>query len=299
MRKHRKLLLAILFTGLVVVIVTVTVGEREPSYKGRKLHEWAEIYGSPETYGAGAEDEARQALQHIGTNSVPFLLQWIAYDARPSRARRMAVKIVSRVPLIRSVPTVKNWLFRDDPRLRRAEAAAGAFEVLGPHARAAIPELGRLAGLSTDPGPARRALDALTGIGPLAFPAVLGIVTNSRADACFYAIAAVEEFGTNARPAIPILLRYLTNRELVGVAGETLGHLKSESDTIVCGITNMLPRAEPVFQEWMMTTLADLGPDARGAMPTLVSMLSSTNLGVRKEAAAAIEAIGGKRGVSE
>lgn len=295
MRKRRKFVVAALFLGLAVALVTIATREREPCYKTRKLREWAEIYGSPEVYGAGAEDAARNALQHIGTNAIPFLLRWIAYDARPSRTRRAAVKTVLSIPLLRSVPTVKNWLHRDDPRLRRAEAAAGAFEALGLHARAAIPELRRLAGLSTDPGPARRALDALVGIGPLAFPAVLGIVTNSRADACFYAIAAIEEFGTNARPAVPILLSYLTNRELVGVAGETLGHLKSESDTIVSGITNMLPRAEPLFQEWMMTTLASLGPDARGATPALVSMLSSTNVGVRKEAETAIEAIRGER----
>jgi hypothetical protein len=297
-RKRRKFIFAILCFAAVVAIVTLSVGEREPAYKGRSLHEWAEMYGSPETYGAGAEDEARTALQHIGTNAIPFLLNWIAYDARPSRARLIGMKIVSHVPLIRNVPTVKNWLHRDDPRLRRAEAAAGVFELLGPSAASAVPELSRLAALSTDPGPARRALDALVGIGPLAFPAVLGIVTNSQADACFYAIATMEAFGTNARPAIPVLLSYLTNKDLVGVAGETLGHLKSEAGTIVCGITNMLPQAQPLFQQWMIMTLTDLGPDARGAIPALVSTLSSTNAGVRKEAAAAIEAIGqgnGKR----
>ncbi|MCX6929420.1 MAG: HEAT repeat domain-containing protein [Verrucomicrobia bacterium] len=215
------------FTAAAALIITLC-RDPQPYYNGRSLQEWIKVYARPDWYSPGAQADAEKAIVQIGTNAIPFLVKWIAYKPHPSRTKQFAATIIPMLPLVRDFPPAKHWLYGGDPREFRANAAAEAFDIFGPSASFAIPELAKLAHSSTDPGPADRAVDALANIGPLAFPAVLGVVEDRHAEARFYAVTAIQSFGTNARPAVPILIASLTNSALASAAAETLGHLKLE-----------------------------------------------------------------------
>src|SRR5947208_5523038 len=53
--------------------------EREPAYGGKKLREWLNLYvQSPDRFTDG--QEAAEAVRHIGTNALPWLLKWTNYE---------------------------------------------------------------------------------------------------------------------------------------------------------------------------------------------------------------------------
>src|SRR5260221_13991205 len=78
MRKRRVYLIfwvvGVLLAGTLVAVFTRV---REPEYGGKRLSEWAEeLPWNPEEKPSEAED----AIRSIGTNGIPYLLAWIAYE---------------------------------------------------------------------------------------------------------------------------------------------------------------------------------------------------------------------------
>jgi hypothetical protein len=76
--RSKRVLLLLLAGGAVWALVAIITREREPSYLGKPLRAWLR----EATYGvgdAGSHDQAIQAIRHMGTNAVPFLLEWIDY----------------------------------------------------------------------------------------------------------------------------------------------------------------------------------------------------------------------------
>ncbi len=89
MPKHR-LILGILALGILAALVFFLTRRHEPSYNGRSLSYWVDCYGTP----SGASPSSRQgpgarAINHIGTNAIPFLLEWIQYVPPPQKQRRL------------------------------------------------------------------------------------------------------------------------------------------------------------------------------------------------------------------
>src|SRR5260221_13025832 len=143
MRK-RRVYLILLFVGVVLagVLVAVFRRDREPEYGGKRLSEWVERYGPPEQWhssnGLTAPwfSNVNQAIGHIGTNAVPYLLGWVLYE-QPAWKWQMHYRLGA---ILRATPNRAG--FRDK-RLLRADGATLAFEVLGPGARPAIPVLSK------------------------------------------------------------------------------------------------------------------------------------------------------------
>src|SRR5438876_9254302 len=85
MRKRRFYLLLIAALVLIGVLVAVLSGSREPEYGGRKLSEWVEDY-SPGNLSSLVQTKdasrklAKEAIHRIGTNALPWLLEWIRYE---------------------------------------------------------------------------------------------------------------------------------------------------------------------------------------------------------------------------
>lgn len=52
--------------------------EKEPSYHSRTLSQWLAM----DPY---YEPEVNEAVQKIGTNAIPFLLNWIPFEASPAQ----------------------------------------------------------------------------------------------------------------------------------------------------------------------------------------------------------------------
>ena len=158
MRKRRKALLWTL-TGLLFVLAVVLVStqsprrDNQPVYNGRTLTQWLDVGAhSPNRRVWGLRNdgrgptpeqlnEAAQAVRAIGTNAIPFLLEWISYRANgPQRF----FKGVLGFPL---PGPVRDFLFMT--------VGGGKYEI-----RSDLGELG-FALLHTNALPAREALSKL------------------------------------------------------------------------------------------------------------------------------------------
>ena len=111
--------------------------EREPEYKGRKLSEWIEVQSR--RYPRDLPERI-EAVRHIGTNALPYLLKWIEGAELPKTYTRLdsaAMKLMDR-------ETARRWVRYRQRKFYRAICAQWAFEILGTDAAAARPELIRL-----------------------------------------------------------------------------------------------------------------------------------------------------------
>ena len=137
MQKRRRVILSLIGAGILVgVLAVVFRPAQEPEYGGKRLSYYIEFLGSGNVGGqirrAGMDSPSVEAVNHIGTNAIPFLLRWIRYDQPPWKAK-----------LYSTLNSRFGWdLF--DKREARAEGASVAFWTLGSRAEQAIPELTRV-----------------------------------------------------------------------------------------------------------------------------------------------------------
>jgi HEAT repeat protein len=218
-------------------------------------------------------------------------LRWIAQEPKPSKIKSLVATLLSKYRFGRNLGSVQQWVATRDPWERHADLAMAAFGILGPAASPAAPELAGLATRSTDPAISHRAVDALVKIGPLALPSLLNIVTNHSAAARYYATRSIGILGTNAAPAIPIIILCLTDKAVAGAAFETLGHLKLEPQLVVSSLMLIAHDPDAVLRSWAILTLGDFGQEARRAEPILLAALSDNEMVVRESATNALQII--------
>jgi len=232
----RPRLLWLIFIGVLVLValmVVVVWPDREPSYGGRSLSQWVGFL-APATRPSALE-EAGEAIRHIGTNGLPYLLKWIQHEPRPwKRAlNRVTGGLLGKYDLLEH---------KDETR---AEQTVLAFRVLGPPARGAIPQLIRL------------------------------MSDSNRSWSALRATFAIGSMGTNARPALPALITLLTNTNdgAAGFAMLALGNLKLEPQLAVPALTNCLLSWNYAIRSSAAQALGQFGRDARSAVPALVRAL--------------------------
>jgi len=268
MRKRIAALIAAacLLTG--ILLVALPGRSPEPQYHGRSLSEWlrtAPTAGSPNAL--ALSDEARDAVRHIGTNALPVLLRWISYD--PSQFK------VTLLRLPGALPGSFNPAF-----LHRAEDRAldaqKAFAVLGPGARAAIPELTRLAMTAHHEKRAGRCIEALGRIGPEALPALLAVSTNTAGVARHRAALTIKSYGTNAYSAVPVLIQLLQDPvDSVAIeAAGALGKLNLSASNAVPALDTTLRGTNSFRRAAAAYALAEFGPEAKAAVPQLKQVLA-------------------------
>lgn len=183
--------------------------EDEPSYQGRTVSEWLNDIDQGRW---GAWNEA--PIRAIGTNAIPAYLKWVSYEGGVPQSRiAKLVELVSPA-LGRRLTSWHYW--------GRSNRVREAFRILGPQARAAIPELTRLAQTAippradgSEPGRAPQCIDCLGFIGTDALPGILSLVTNSPPLTRCHAIWKLADFGTNAVAAVPTLRLALTDTDPV------------------------------------------------------------------------------------
>lgn len=162
MRKHRGGLTGLALALTLVTAVWLADRSSEPRYQSRSLSSWLAQCEStlPNTNGIlndppGLLDARRNAIQAcaaMGTNAIPYLLDWLTYEppAIPQRFDWLLTK--AGLGWLRT-PCAKRQL--------RAEQTNFAFEGLGTNAASAIPELGRLV-LAYAPSTRTNGLTAVT-----------------------------------------------------------------------------------------------------------------------------------------
>jgi hypothetical protein len=205
--KRRRVILCLSVGVIAIVVFAIWRPDqpREPVYNGKKLSEWLLQYEYSEVASAESH-EAVIAVRAIGTNSVPCLLGWVqhGYPAWRFQVALATGKLSNR---IRDTSVVR-WIIYDK-RLLNAELAPFGFRILGPEARSAVPKFREMLNDLPRAEVARRQTEALAGLGNDALPVLLNAVTN-RAMPEYIAVlaaSAISTMGTNARPAVPALLK--------------------------------------------------------------------------------------------
>jgi hypothetical protein len=190
--------------ALAVLIATLAFRtEREPEYGGRKLTEWLKLYlQSPDGFNHG--QEAAEAVRHIGTNAMPWLLNWTDYEPAawkmmlasnaPATAGWSGYFRFAHLRLLHSRADDLNWLARF------------GFQILGPQARPALPEVHRRMVDWGKPQRAGIAMKIYTDVeGPSSVPALLSALASTNANCRRSAAFCLSTLGTNGAPAIPML----------------------------------------------------------------------------------------------
>jgi len=222
MPKRRLFLVLIGGVVLVGVFVVIALGfrpAREPEYEGKKLSQWVDNFYQP-------SPEATKAIQHIRTEAIPFLLKWMRYEIPPWRAT-LCDKLN---PLIARVQL--RWVF-DYKKLRiLGDRSVNALIALEPDAGTVV-ELERM--LNERP-PGRAAQRAAQALGRLKkIEPLIALLTKRdtarpvsnwdgvrpygpyvgvQDDGSLYsAVAAIGRMGTNARPAMPVLMACLRDKD--------------------------------------------------------------------------------------
>lgn len=287
---NRRRPLVLLTVGLVVGLTAlVWHGPREPGYQGKLLSEWLKAY-RPVGGRAPGSQQAADAVRHIGTNALPFLLSWIEdqQDPPPWRARLLSYawkpgspgrEILLQTIAIREV---------------RGTRAAWGFEILGEAARPAIPDLVRVANQGRA-GSSPAATAALAYLGKDALLPLLALMTNSSSLVRYQAYLSapqMEYLGTNARPGVVLLIHYLSDPSIARTAAEVLGWLQLESDITVPALAECCTRSsKPDLRRAAVFSLLMFGPSARPAVPELLKMLNDPSVDVRTMATNALQRI--------
>jgi len=173
-----------------------------------------------------------------------------------------------------------------------------AFEVLGPIAAPALPELTRRIGATNFPTARDRALAALAHIGPRAVPTMAKVLSTETDAQRMWVMVCVEAMGTNARPLLPLLVTNLQHQNIdiaVNSAYE-LGELKLEPALVVPALTAALVDNRPELRTSACTALSKFGHNARQALPSITNLLSDANPMAQAAAAEARDAIASEGG---
>lgn len=263
-----------------VAVLVVWPDETEPSYQGRTLTEWL-LYERPAEAPAVTRNPQVEAIRHIGTNALPFLLKWGQYE--PPAWRRVARAAVWRL----------NCGIRlDDPQADRAEAAWLGFQILGAEASPAIPGLAKLMN-GRNSFLAYKAVCALGDIGRDALPVLVAGLTNQQADIrvpSVSCIGAVRNLGTNKNLVVNALIECLRGKDtqMATCAASSLGRLAVEPEVVVPALTEAFHRLQGYERECVVHALGRFGEQARSAVPCLVRALEDSDNSVRTAATNAL-----------
>jgi len=288
MGKRRKYGIVLAIGLLVICIVLLVLRDyKQPRFDGRPLSGWMAVFADElngSTSGPGAH-----ALATIGTNAIPYLLKWMRYT--PSWRDDLMEAYQHRIP--RSLTPA---IF-EHPAMLRCLCAPEVFAILGPEAKAAIPNLTEL--MNTPESDtysefhSRQASLALSHLGPEAFAPMFAAITNHQGEIRRDIILNLRFLGTNARPAIPLLADYAQSKDigLAKAAIQTLGALRQDPDSVVPVLNRCISDSRTLVKKAAIQALGMFGPRARQAGSSLLIFLDDHNPGLTEAATNALNAI--------
>ena len=199
-------MIAVAAVVCVGVLVFGGLWEREPEYGGKRLSEWVREYSEALDARPAASRQAEQAanaIRHIGSNAVPYLVEWSRYQ-RPAWRTALEQGLNRGCGLLNS-----SWRIRVGREKRvKASDAITALIALDGETRQAFPELRKL--LLDDPF-------VQAFLRPPVLTVTLGeIVTNSSrwtADEKHSVAFIIGLAGTNGPSVVPALQRFLVDAD--------------------------------------------------------------------------------------
>jgi HEAT repeat protein len=279
-KPRRKIFRWLVLLGILVSLVTGAAyfisSNSEPEYRDVTLSKWISRY-QDEVDAEQQRKEAAEAVRHIGLKAVPLLVKWAGATDSPLKQ-----KLERWADMLDNAGISIDFTDAEDYQQR----ALVGFSLLGAQGKAAIPDLQRLLGNTNS---VNTAAQILCNLGTDAVPALLTGLTNSDTriqSVTAYAIgvrnSSITVANSNRSPIIlpvPLLLALSTNsvpqaREL---AAQELGNAVTRKtvppEVGVALLTRLLKDPNRQCQNEAATALAKLGPDARSAIPVMLSVL--------------------------
>ena len=280
MTKRRTILIHLACGVLAVALYAILSGPREPSYQGRSLSQWLEVWSNTDKADP-TNQMVREAMDAIGAKAIPSLLAWLSCEETPLK------KKVNDIAIRIGEPFGWGPMFSDN----RQMCAQVGFLHLGPQGRTAIPELVRLLNNPRATQTANAAAYALACVGTEGtIPPLLSVLTNPQHPAHSLAPMRISLMGTNALPLIPALVQCLqeTNAETAAFAATTLGYLRLEPDLVVPALATSLRDARVRVRQSAGNALRRFGAESRAAVPALLGARNDPDPSVRELATRAL-----------
>jgi HEAT repeat protein len=272
-RRRNGIALGILAAFLLVAVSPSLLHWREPGYEGEKISYWLRQIRIP-----GQERAARAALKHIGPDALPWILPMLR--AKDSKFKIKLEEWADRQPLIEL-----QFKHANEEWFRGVQA----IQILGPQAKAAIPELSRML---KDPDVATFVAQALAGIGPEGLPPLVQALTNQNATIRSAALLGLSELGTNAEPVLSVIIAAVqdTNASVWHAALEAVVRAgENRPDLTLPVLLSSLETGDAVSRGAAIQALAAIGTNQSAqVVPVLMKGLEDPDARVRFNAALAL-----------
>jgi hypothetical protein len=248
-----------------------------PHYKGRTVAYWFKVRGS-------RPSEAKVAFEAMGANAVPFLASQL--ERRPSH-----IFLELNAFLVRLFPRIQSYELQ---RLNRQMGASYLLGELGESARPAIPALESVAPNSMGESGSIAAKAALIKIRKESLAPYIERLRDANNDHDRFAnTLLLEQLGTNARAAVPLLLDALhhTNSVVQCFALRALGGIHSEPDPCVSAVVPFLTNGHPAVRATALGTVLAFQTNANKASNEIINTLSDPEPHVRYMALLAVKEV--------
>ncbi len=271
---RRQSILILLLTGVVTAFLAYRAFHpEEPSWHGKGLSQWlAELDRDHDA-------EAVEAIQRIGTNSLPVLLEML--QAKDSLFATKLMELNSKQSIVR-FPVKRAYD-------RRTLAAAG-LAILGPAAKPAVPALSQAL---NGKEPFLPAAYALAHIGPAAIGPLAEALTNRDSRVRQFTTSSLGWAGASNQAAISLLVATLkaTDANTRAVAARSLAQIGPVASNSIPALIEAAADASDPVRWASIRALGDFGERASAAVPILLQASINGNQRVRREAGAALKKI--------
>lgn len=240
-------------------------GDREPTYEGKTLSYWLKTsidcrysgrYPDPQK-----AKQATNAVHHIGTNALPWLVKWLDCEVPKWRD-----KMLARMPRqALAYPSLARTLIGPDGT--HLWLSITGFEILGEEAAPALPELIALGGNWQANDKSTGVLIALAHLGSIGSTSLVSVVTNSniptgqRVTAVRHLALPSGRPRTNLTWAVPALARCGGETQISTPVVETLAALAKQSPTVVTKLLEACSSPDALTREGATNALSLIAPD--------------------------------------
>lgn len=287
--RTQALLLAVGGIALALLVLWCINIPTEPTYDGRTLSQWLALYEETSTArDAGAttrSNEIVQAIRAIGTNGIPFALEWLKYDRQTAYGPKLG-KAISQLPFSSSLPQ-QPLLTLLNAAERRSQYSGPIFSCLGSNAALAIPALVKMAYATNAAMPSERAVMCLGMIGTNAFPALIQMFGDTNFPKRAWVIRSmawahyrhVEDWSI----ALPLAVKSLNDPDtnVCSMAYVALGWFRIEPDICLPLLTNALASTNQFQQKSALYGLRGFGQQGTSAIPLVIPLLTNSDRQLR------------------
>jgi hypothetical protein len=257
----------------------------EPEYEGIKLGDWAKNY--PRN-----QDVVDNAIRHMGTNALPWLLEWLSAEP-PPRWKLEIVKSAAKLPAHvggdYSKKALWTWGWES---MNRSSFAQHSFYFLGKEARSAMPDLVRIASNPKHQQGGKAAASILIGFHEEGVHGFITILRSPQAPGRrpatdYFRVTGVAKLGTNANAAAEALASCLDDDDPLtrNDAAIALAKLAIRPGVVVPALAKSVTDPDAQVRISTLAALAAYGDSARSAMPAVRKALDDSDSDVRTMAA--------------